>query len=269
MKKTILIGGIALIIILIFSYIYYPVTQAGCDNLKDKIEQQITENSYCDIASDCLISVDMGCDFDCKGYFSEEIDQNLISRFNRRCHDCNEICYFESANPICLNHICKATGGAVFAKTDKQEYFDAEEINIQVTNNLLEPVDYSFPISLCLRPTIMRLEKYNNESKEWLSSGVGLLFDDNKITFYENPAECQAYKIKNCKSEEAEKFIDTDTLKIDEFRNYFITPAISRPCDSRGQEDFEPMAGRYRIGVYYEPVQGLGKQIYSNEFTVK
>lgn len=268
MSKKILLIGIAIIIIAVLTYIYHPYTKAGCDNLKKKIESDIAESNTCNLASDCSIPVDAGCDFRCGTYLSKKINQSQISRFNRRCSTCNETCYFEFTSPACLDHTCQVTGGAVFAKTEKNEHNEAEEIKLQVTNNLLQEITYSFPIELCLRPTIMRLEKYNKETTEWLSSGVGLLFENDRVIFYENPDQCPAYKIKNCKKDQAEKFIDTDTLKINEYRNYTIPASITTPCDETSQENLAPMQGRYRIGLYYEPPEGIGKQIYSNEFVI-
>lgn len=267
MKKSLTIILLLAIIIAIVSYIYYPITQTGCEKLKAKIESQISSATECNLAQDCVISYEMGCDFKCDGYFSQKAPKNLISRYNRRCKTCQEECYFKNTNPACLAHTCKATGGAVQIKTNQEEYQVGDTINLELKNNLLTEIIYPFPISLCLRPTIIRLEQYNEETKEWLSSGVGLLFDNNQIKIYKDPGECPSYKIKNCTKEEASRFIDEDTLKVSQAVSYAINPESIMPCENN-QEIPSPLQGRYRIGLYYEPGEGSGDQIYSNEFVV-
>lgn len=268
MKKSLTIIILAAIVIAIVSYFYYPVTQAGCEKLKARIEKELADTTQCNLAQDCSISFDVGSNFKCDGYFSKKSNQGLISRYNRRCGASREECYFESTNPACLGHVCKATGGAVQIKTNKEEYQAGEKINLEIKNNLLTEIIYPFPITLCLRPVITRLEKYNEETKEWLSSGVGLLFDNNKVAFYQDPGECPSYKIKNCTKEKASKFIDEDTLKVNQTVTYTISPESILPCENN-QETPSPLQGRFRIGLYYEPAQGSGEQIYTNEFVVK
>ncbi|NQU77599.1 hypothetical protein HQ544_02785 [Candidatus Falkowbacteria bacterium] len=268
-KKTLLILVFVAIIAVVVYYVFYPFTEAGCNNIKTKIDKQAEAASFCDLASDCAFEIETGCSFDCAKYFSSEINKDLASRYENRCSDCKDECYFSNASPACLNHICSATGGAVYIKTLKEEYAAGEAITLDLKSNLLEEIEYGFPISLCLRPAIMRLEKYNTETKEWLSSGIGLLFENSRIVFYEDPIDCQVYEIKNCTPEEADKFIDESTLKITEGASYSVSSDIAKSCDSAGQEILEPMQGRYRIAAHYDQKEKIGRQIYSNEFTVK
>lgn len=269
MKKSLLLIILAALVIAIANYIYYPFTRAGCEKLKGKIEENIAAISTCNLAAGCVYSYNLDCDFNCAGYFNQKPKQSLISRYNRRCQTCTEECYFEYTNPVCLEHTCQSTGGAVSIKTNKEEYEANEKIGLEVKNNLLSEIIYPFPIELCLRPTIVRLEKYNEETKGWLSDGVGLLFTNNEITFYQNPDECPSYKIKNCTKDKAKKFIDESTLKVKEGITYTLNSASILPCDI-GKETPQNLQGHYRIALYYEPATGpSGDQIYSNEFVVK
>lgn len=270
--KKLIIGGITIAVLAVLFDIYYPFTSSSCENLKNKINQQINDGRRCNLSSDCQYRFDSSCNFNCAGYFSSKINAGLISRYLRRCNQCHENCYFASTNAACLSHTCETTGGLVNLQTNNNEYLANEEIKLLVSNNSLNDIKYGFPLSLCLRPTIMRLEKYNEETKEWLSSGVGLLFNNDIVKFYENPDDCSAYKIKNCTANTASKFIDEKDLIIKQSKNYTIPVSTVSPCSVKNrQETTKKFQGRYRVSLYYEtvkiPVQS--KQVYSNEFLVK
>lgn len=270
--KKLIIGSVTIAVLAVLFDIYYPFTNSSCENLKNKINQQINDGRRCNLSSDCQYRFNSSCNFNCAGYFSSKIKVDLISRYLRRCNQCRENCYFASTNAACLSHACEATGGLVNLQTNSNEYSNNEEINLLVSNNSFNDVKYGFPISLCFRPTIMRLERYNEETKEWLSSGVGLLFDNGIVKFYENPSDCQAYKIKNCTADTAGKFIDERDLIIKQSKSYIIPASAVSSCLTKdSQETAKKFQGRYRVSLYYEtvktPVQS--KQVYSNEFLVK
>jgi len=269
LKKILIIVILVIVALAAIYYIYYPFNEEGCEKLRQKIENLITENRTCNLASDCSVGLDAGCDFSCGVYLNTKISKGIIQRYRERCSTCNEECNFDYKKPVCDTHVCRASGGAVYIDTDKGEYVAGEEITLNVTSNLLKEVGFSFPIELCLRPTIMRLENYNEETKEWLSSGVGLLFENKKVVFYKDPGYCPSYEIKNCTKEEAHKFIDVETLKIDQSAAFTIPTEVIAPCDERGAEELEPITGRYRISIYYELPEQSGEEIYSNEFIVK
>ncbi len=272
LKKILFFIGILIVGVILAAYNYYPFTNSGCENLKNKIDQQIKNSRRCDLSSDCQYRFDSSCNFSCVGYFSSKINAGLISRYIRRCNQCRENCYFNSASPACLSHTCETTGGLVNLQTNSNEYLKNEEIKLLVSNNSLNDVKYGFPISLCLRPTIMRLEKYHEETKEWLSSGVGLLFDNDIVKFYENPDDCQVYKINNCTADTANKFIDEKSLIIKQLKNYAIPASVVLSCFAKNsRETTKALQGRYRVSLYYETVKTLiqSKQVYSNEFLVK
>lgn len=273
-KKFILIGGIIIIILLIvLGYYYYPFTEKGCENLGKKIQRETNENKSCNLAADCPTYVDLGCSFECGGFFTRDLKKDKvarwISRYHRRCQQCEEVCFSQDANPACLSHTCTASGDKVVITTDKEKYAGTREVKLHLQKNVKEELSFSFPISLCLRPVIMRLEEYNEKTNEWLSAGVGLLFDGPRIIFYKTPDNCPVYKIAGCERETAYLFINESVLTIDKNKDYTVSLEKVNSCDEQGKEIRQDFSGRFRIGLYYESEQRQGEQVYSNEFVVE
>ncbi|MBU4332201.1 hypothetical protein KKD19_00365 [Patescibacteria group bacterium] len=271
-KKILIVIGGLIIIAIIIGYWQYPFTTSGCEKLNKKIQIEISENRYCDLAVDCSIGVDTGCSFDCQGFFNSNLEQGklekMVSRYQRRCEECDEQCFLDVAQPACLDHSCAASGRKAVIKTEKKEYLSTDELKLNLEKNVAEELHYSFPISLCLRPVIMRLEEYDEETSEWLSGGVGLLFDGSKIVFYKSPDNCSVYKIKDCEPEKASEFINEEILNINENKIYNVLLERVEKCGESGEGDPRALSGRLRIALYYEDGEGKGEQIYSNEFLV-
>lgn len=275
MKKPFLIaGGVIIAILAIAGYIYYPFTKNGCDGLKRKVEKATNENQYCNLAADCSGYLDLGCHFSCGAYVNKNANQRRISgwaaRYNRRCGACENKCLSSEPKPqaACLSHTCVASGDLAVVSTDKANYSKDESINLKLYKKTVDDLNFAFPIALCLRPTVMRLEQFSETTNEWLSSGVGLLFDNSHVVFYKKPEECSVYKVANCEPERANEFINQAVLKIAADKQYVLTAKLVESCDKWGKVVESGLSGRFRVGVYYEDNNRLGEQVYSNEFVI-